>query len=80
MQFFDRQNSLSASGQLLAEMLMPSIEDRWSELCVLELTSKCGLYWGLLGGLPVKLLFACIVFGVAVLPSEFDSKLLELFL
>jgi hypothetical protein len=28
MQFFDRQNSLSASGQLLAEMLMPSIEDR----------------------------------------------------
>jgi len=27
-QFFDRQNSLSASGQLLAEMLMPSIEDR----------------------------------------------------
>jgi len=28
----------------------------------------------------VKLLFACIVFGVAVLPSEFASKLLELFL
>ena len=49
-QFFDRQNSLSASGQLLAEMLMPSIEDRWSEFCNLELTSKCDLYRSLLRG------------------------------
>jgi hypothetical protein len=41
---------LSASGQLLAEMLMPSIEDRWSEFCNLELTSKCDLYRSLLRG------------------------------
>ena len=50
MQFFDGHNSLSEAGQLLAEMLIPSIEDLWSKFCVLELTAKCGLYRSLLGG------------------------------
>ncbi|MDA9813296.1 hypothetical protein N9C04_03435 [Planktomarina temperata] len=45
MKFFDRQNSLSASGQLLAEMLMPKIDDpsfvSWS---LLQSVAYIGVY------------------------------------